>query len=194
MAHHQQLRTPNNLFLLLYQPSHTFNSVIRFSLYMLISKILHALLVRETLFAVTVQSPSRVRLFVAQWTAKCQASLSITNSWSFLKFMSIELVMPSNHLILVATVSHSCLPRRSSKTGRYFSSSPTRTTKLQLTAEQPSTRECWIPPKKDNPRPRAKKNLRKTVGGGKSHLKSNPTPARDVPRTQTKPCVHQEAP
>ena len=34
------------------------------------------------------------------WTAACQASLSITNSWSLLKLMSIELVMPSNHLIL----------------------------------------------------------------------------------------------
>ena len=33
------------------------------------------------------------------WTAACQASLSITNSWSLLKLMSIELVMPSNHLI-----------------------------------------------------------------------------------------------
>ena len=34
------------------------------------------------------------------WTAACQASLSITNSWSLLKLMSIESVMPSNHLIL----------------------------------------------------------------------------------------------
>ena len=34
------------------------------------------------------------------WAAACQASLSITNSWSLLKLMSIELVMPSNHLIL----------------------------------------------------------------------------------------------
>ena len=34
------------------------------------------------------------------WTAACQASLSITNYWSLLKFMSTELVMPSNHLIL----------------------------------------------------------------------------------------------
>ena len=34
------------------------------------------------------------------WTATCQASLSITNSWSLLKLMSIESVMPSNHLIL----------------------------------------------------------------------------------------------
>ena len=43
---------------------------------------------------------SRVRLFVTPWTAQCQASLSITNSWSLLKLMSIESVMPSNHLIL----------------------------------------------------------------------------------------------
>ena len=46
------------------------------------------------------QSLSRVRLFVTPWTAACQASLSITNSWSLPKLMSIELVMSSNHLIL----------------------------------------------------------------------------------------------
>ena len=43
---------------------------------------------------------SRVQLFVTPWTAALQASLSITNSWSLLKLMSIESVMPSNHLIL----------------------------------------------------------------------------------------------
>ena len=43
---------------------------------------------------------SRVQLFVTSWTAACQASLSITNSQSLLKVMSIESVMPSNHLIL----------------------------------------------------------------------------------------------
>ena len=48
----------------------------------------------------SVQSLSHVQLFVTLWTAACHASLSITNSWSFLKFKSIELVMPSNHLIL----------------------------------------------------------------------------------------------
>ena len=48
----------------------------------------------------SVQSLSRVRLFATPWTAACQPSLSITNSWSLLKLMSIELVMPSNHLIL----------------------------------------------------------------------------------------------
>ena len=48
----------------------------------------------------SVNSLSHVRLFVAPWTAAHQASLSITNSWSLLKLMFIELVMPSNHLIL----------------------------------------------------------------------------------------------
>ena len=48
----------------------------------------------------SVQSLSFVQLFVTLWTAAHQVSLSITNSWSLLKFMSIESVMPSNHLIL----------------------------------------------------------------------------------------------
>ena len=43
---------------------------------------------------------SHVRLFATPWTAACQASLSITNSWSLIQLMSIELVMPSNHLVL----------------------------------------------------------------------------------------------
>ena len=48
----------------------------------------------------SVQSLSRVQLFVIPWTAACQASLSITNSQSSLKLMSIKSVMPSSHLIL----------------------------------------------------------------------------------------------
>ena len=56
----------------------------------------------------SVQSFIHVRLFATPWITACQASLSITNSRSLPKLMSIELVMPSNHLIL-------CLP---------FSSSP----------------------------------------------------------------------
>ena len=47
-----------------------------------------------------VQSLSRVRLFGTLWTVALQASLSFTNSWSLLKLMSIESVMPSNHLVL----------------------------------------------------------------------------------------------
>ena len=48
----------------------------------------------------SVQSLSHVRLFATPWTTARQASLSITNSWSSPKPMSIESVMPSNHLIL----------------------------------------------------------------------------------------------
>ena len=48
----------------------------------------------------SVQLLSCVRLFATPWIAVCQASLSITNSWSLLKLMSIESVMPSSHLIL----------------------------------------------------------------------------------------------
>ena len=48
----------------------------------------------------SVQLLSRVRLFVTPWTTACQAFLSITNSQSLLKLMSIQSVMPSNHLIL----------------------------------------------------------------------------------------------
>ena len=48
----------------------------------------------------SVQSLSRVRLFVTPWMAACQASLSITDSRSLLKLMPFKLVMPSSHLIL----------------------------------------------------------------------------------------------
>ena len=48
----------------------------------------------------SVQSLSCVQLFTTPWTAACQASLSITNSWCVLKLMSVESVMPSNHLVL----------------------------------------------------------------------------------------------
>ena len=48
----------------------------------------------------SVQLLSRVQLFAIPWTVALQASLSITNSWGLLRLMSIESVMPSNHLIL----------------------------------------------------------------------------------------------
>ena len=56
-----------------------------------------------TIHSVQVSSVSHVWLFATPWTAACQASLSISNSQSLLKLMSIESVMPSNHVIL-------CLP------------------------------------------------------------------------------------
>ena len=52
----------------------------------------------------SVQSLSCVRFFATPWTAACQASLSFIISWSLLKLMSSELVMPSNHLVLCHTI------------------------------------------------------------------------------------------
>ena len=52
------------------------------------------------IWLLSAQSLSQVQLYATPWTASCQASLSITNSCSLLKLMSIALVMPSNHLIL----------------------------------------------------------------------------------------------
>ena len=64
------------------------------------------------LFVAVVQSLSRVRLFVTPWTTACQASLSFTISHSLLKFMAMELVMLSNHLILCCPLLllHSTFP------------------------------------------------------------------------------------
>ena len=60
----------------------------------------HPLTTSAQTIVVNVQLLSCVELFAAPWTAAHQTSLSITNSLSLLKLMSIELVMPSNHLIL----------------------------------------------------------------------------------------------
>ena len=53
-----------------------------------------------SLSLIQFSSVSRIQLFTITWTAAHQASLSITNSWSLLKLMSFESVMPSNNLIL----------------------------------------------------------------------------------------------
>ena len=58
----------------------------------------------------TVQSPSHVWLFLTPWTAPHQASLSLTISQSLLRFMPIESVMPSNHLICCHPLSLSSFP------------------------------------------------------------------------------------
>ena len=132
------------------------------------------------------------------WTATRQASLSLTNSQSLLKLTSIESVMPSNHLVLCPPLL--LLPSIFPSI-RIFSNelalgirSLVGTPKPQLVAEQSRTGECWIPPKTDTPRPRAKKrrSTKKMVGGTKSHLESNPILIRDPWRAQTKPCVHQD--
>ena len=69
------------------------------SLDMSLNKLQELVMDREAWCAV-VQSLSHVQLFATTLTTACQASLSITSSWSLPKLMSIELVMPSNHLIL----------------------------------------------------------------------------------------------
>ena len=72
-----------------------------FTIYVNQTSMLYALgLYGDTCQSSLVQSLSCVQLFLTPWTAACQASLSIANSRSSLKLMSIESVMPSNHLIL----------------------------------------------------------------------------------------------
>ena len=75
-----------------------------------------------TLNAVSVQSLSHVRLFATPWIAAGQASLSIPNSWSLFKLMSIESVMPSSHLILCRFL---LLPPSIFPSIRVFSNEPT---------------------------------------------------------------------
>ena len=70
----------------------------------------------------SVLSLSHVRLFATRWTAARQASLSITNSQSLLKLMSIELVMPSSHLILSSLLLPSIFPSESFLISRFFAS------------------------------------------------------------------------
>ena len=70
----------------------------------------------------SVQSLSRVQLFANPWTTACQASLSITNSQSLLKLMSIESVMPSNHLILYSSCLQSFPASRSFQVSQFLTS------------------------------------------------------------------------
>ena len=63
-------------------------------------KLMKMVLIMVLMIFSSVQSLSRVRLFATPWTAARQASLSIANTQSLLKPMSIESVMPSNHLVL----------------------------------------------------------------------------------------------
>ena len=59
-------------------------------------------IIYNPLSVVSSVAQSWVQLFVTPWTAARPASLSTTNSWNLLKLMSIESVMPSNHLILLS--------------------------------------------------------------------------------------------
>ena len=77
----------------------SFKPTFSLSSFTLIKRLFSSILFSAIQFS-SVQSLSRVPLFANPWTAVLQASLSITNSRSLLRLMSLKLVMPSNHLIL----------------------------------------------------------------------------------------------
>ena len=72
------------------------------------------------------------------------------------------------------------------------SSSPMRTPKLQLTAEQPSTEECWIPSKKYTPHPRAKKKPQQDGRRGDTTFRIIPHICQRCSEGSNKPCVNQD--
>ena len=95
----------------------------------------------------SVQSLSHVQLFATPWTAACQASQSITNSWSLFKLMSIESVMPSNHLILCHPLF---LPRSfpasgSFQTSQFFTLGGQSIGVSALTSVLPKYIQDWFP-------------------------------------------------
>ena len=95
----------------------------------------------------SVHSLNHVRLFATPWTAACQASLTITNSRSLLKLMSIELVMPSNHLILChpLLLLPSIFPSiRSFPMSQFFSSGAQRTGVSASASVLPMSTQDWL--------------------------------------------------
>ena len=96
----------------------------------------------------SVQLLSRVRLFVTPWTATWSASLSITNSWSLLKLRSIQLVMPSNHLILCdpLLLLPSVFPSKRVFSMSQFSASGSQSTGVSASASVlPMNTQNWFP-------------------------------------------------
>ena len=96
----------------------------------------------------SVQSLSHVWLFATPWTAARQVSLSITNSWSLLKLMFIESVMPSNHLILCRPLllPPSIFPSiRSFPMGQFFASGGQSTGVSASASVLPMNIQDWFP-------------------------------------------------
>ena len=98
----------------------------------------------------SVQSLSRVWLFATPWMAACQASLSVTNSWSLLKLVSHELMMPSNHLILCCPLLllPSIFPSifsGSFPVSQFFTSDGQRIQVSALTSVHPMNTQGWSP-------------------------------------------------
>ena len=100
----------------------------------------------------SVQSVSSVtqscRLFATPWIAACQASLSITNSWNLPKFMSIDSVMPSNHLshpLSSPLLPPSVLPASGSfQTSQFFTSSSQSIRVSASTSVLPMNKQDWL--------------------------------------------------
>ena len=96
----------------------------------------------------SVQSLSHVQLFATPWTAAYQASLSITNSWSLHTLMSIESVMPSNHLILcgpLLLLPPIPLSIRSFPMSQFFSWGSQSTGVSALASVLPKNTQGWFP-------------------------------------------------
>ena len=95
----------------------------------------------------SVQLLSRIRLFATPWTAARQAFLSITHSQSLLKLMSIESVMPTNHLILCHPSSHlqSFPVLGSSQMSHFFASGGQRIGVSASTSVLPMNIQYWFP-------------------------------------------------
>ena len=96
----------------------------------------------------SVQSLSHVRLFATPWTAALQPSLSITNSQSLLRLMSIELAMPSNHLIFYCPLSshlQSFPASRSFPMNQFFTSSDQNIGVSASTSVLPMNIHHWFP-------------------------------------------------
>ena len=95
-------------------------------------------------------------------------------------------------LLRFALQGQTCLLLQVSLDFLLLYSSPPRNPQLQLAAEQPSTGECWIPPKKDTPRPRAKVNLQQDGRRGKIAFRIKPHARQRPLEGSNKPCVHQD--
>ena len=102
----------------------------------------------ESISVVVVLSLSRVWLFATPWTIACQASLSFTISWSLLKLMSTESVMPSNHLILYHPFSsclQSFLASGSFPMCQFFASGGQSIGRLSSASVLPMNIQGWFP-------------------------------------------------
>ena len=96
----------------------------------------------------SLQWLSHVWLFATPWTAAHQASLSITNTWSWLRLMSVKLVMPSNYLILyrsVATCFQSFPASGFFQISQFFASGGQNTGVSTSASILPVNIQCWFP-------------------------------------------------